>query len=205
MSTLAWEAVVERGHPMSAPLAPGVDSSYHDRQSLELLARGDTAPIADLYDRYGAVVFSLIVNIVGDTGVAEELVQDVFIRVWRSAASYRPELGSVRAWLLAIAHHCAVDEWRRRRKEEGWVSLESIGTEWLPTNEDNSGDPFVSRALAELPDEQRRVLELAYFHGFTVSDIARRLGLAPGTVKSRIRLGMIKLRARLGVTREHKP
>src|SRR5712691_10654146 len=98
-----------------------------DREIVAGIVGGDTAAVAELYDHYGRLVFSVAIGIVGDSAVAEEIVQDVFVRVWRSAATYRPDGASVRAWLLAIAHHRAVDEWRRRRKEQGWVSLDEAG------------------------------------------------------------------------------
>ena len=190
---------------MSVTSTSGIDSSEQDRQILQHLARGETDPITELYDRYGQLVFSLIVRIVGDSAIAEDLVQEVFVRVWHSASSYRPESGTVRAWLLAIAHHRAVDEWRRHRREQGWLSLDDTTTEWLAIQEDQVSDPFVNRAMAELPGEQRQVVELAYFHGFTLAEIASQLNLAPGTVKSRIRLAMTKLRLRLAAPEGRQP
>jgi RNA polymerase sigma-70 factor (ECF subfamily) len=135
---------------------------------------------------------------------AEDVVQDVFVRVWRSAGTYRPDLGTVRAWLLAIAHHRAIDELRRRRHETGGISLDEAGPEILGGVEDPERDPFVSRAMQALPHEQRQAIDLAYFHGLTVNDIAGRLRIPPGTVKSRIRLGLAKLRAHLGIEQDHE-
>jgi RNA polymerase sigma-70 factor (ECF subfamily) len=179
--------------------AAWADSIVRDRQIVERIVRGDTTAVAELYDQYGRLAFSVAVSIVGDSAAAEDIVQDVFVRVWRSANTYRPDGASVRAWLLAIAHHRAVDEWRRRRKERGSVSLDEAGqNEWAATD-DNLADPLVSRAVGALPAEQRQVIELAYFHGLTMVEIADRLNVAPGTVKSRIRLALEKLRAKFGV------
>jgi len=174
------------------------DTSARDEHILKCLAEGETAAVAELYDCYGRLVFSLIIRMVGDAAIAEELVQDVFVSVWHAAASYRPALGSVRTWLLAIAHHRAVDELRRRRKEKSWVSLDDVEHEWSLSAEDQLADPLVFRSLETLPPEQRLVVQLAYFDGLTILDIALQLDLAPGTVKSRLRLAMGKLRAMLG-------
>jgi RNA polymerase sigma-70 factor, ECF subfamily len=176
------------------------DINTRDRGIMARLAHGETEAAADLYKHYGRLVFSIIYKVIQNTAVAEDLVQDVFVRAWKAAATYRPELGSVRAWLVAIAHHRAVDEWRHRRKESDWLILD----ETVPdkTAEESPSDPFVYRALQELPAEQRQVIELAYFHGLTMSEIAARLKLAPGTVKSRARLALVKLRALLDVEQE---
>jgi RNA polymerase sigma-70 factor, ECF subfamily len=180
-------------------------SSIQDQQLLARLAQGETAPIAGLYDRYGGLVYSLILGIVADSSLAEDLVQEVFVRVWRSAATYRPALGSVKTWLMAIAHHCAIDEWRHRRQEQGWISLDTIDIERLAARDSDPRDPLLYQALADLPADQRQVIELAYFHGLTMSEIASWLHLATGTVKSRLRLGLTKLRVQLGAIEEGSP
>lgn len=172
-----------------------------DRRIMARLAHGETEAAADLYEHYGRLVFSVIYKVIQNTAVAEDLVQDVFVRAWQAAATYRPELGSVRAWLVAIAHHRAVDEWRRRRKESGWLTLDEAGSAGTAA-EGTPSDPFVYQALQDLPAEQRQVIELAYFHGLTMNEIAARLKLAPGTVKSRARLALVKLRVLLGVEQE---
>jgi RNA polymerase sigma-70 factor (ECF subfamily) len=179
--------------------ATGNDPLAADQKVMARLAAGETAPIVELYDRYGGLVFSIVYGIVGDKALAEDLVQDVFVRVWRSAASYRPESGAVRAWLLMIARHRAIDEWRRMRRQGDSISLESLASGRKPMNEDKVSDPFLYRAMAQLPEEQRQVVELAYFSGLTAPEIAERLGAPLGTVKSRLRLAMVKLREELGV------
>jgi len=193
---------------MSLPEPMLADILERDRQILRRIGQpgeGATTAVAELYDLYGRLVFSLIIKIVGDSAVAEELVQDVFVRVWRSAATYQPALGSVRTWLLAIAHHRAVDELRRRRKEQDWISLEKCHLDKLDIGEETVADPLMGRALAALSPEQRQVIQLAYFQGFTGLEIAARLNLPVGTVKSRIRLALEKLRSVLGVDRVRSP
>jgi RNA polymerase sigma-70 factor, ECF subfamily len=187
---------------MSPPGQPQADILERDRQILERIAQaGETgaAAVAELYDAYGHLVFSLIVKMIGDSAVAEELVQDVFVRAWRFAHTYQPGLGSVRTWLLAIAHHRAVDELRRWRKERGWISLDEAVSDGRAMVEDAATDPLVGRAVQSLSAEQRQVIELAYFHGLTGQEIAARLNLPLGTVKSRARLALEKLRAALGI------
>jgi len=193
---------------MSLPEPMLADILERDRQILRRIGQpgeGATTAVAELYDLYGRLVFSLIIKIVGDSAVAEELVQDVFVRVWRSATTYQPALGSVRTWLLAIAHHRAVDELRRRRKEQDWISLEKCHLDKLDIGEETVADPLMGRALAALSPEQRQVIQLAYFQGFTGLEIAARLNLPVGTVKSRIRLALEKLRSVLGVDRVRSP
>jgi RNA polymerase sigma-70 factor (ECF subfamily) len=177
-----------------------IDPLAADQKVMARLAAGETSPIIELYDRYGGLVFSIVFGIVGDASLAEDLVQEVFVRIWRSAASYRPESGSVRAWLAMIARHRAIDEWRRRRRESKWISLDGPASDWKVMNEDRVNDPFLYRAIAQLPAEQEQVVELAYFYGLTASEIAERLGLPVGTIKSRLRLAMVKLRAELGAS-----
>jgi RNA polymerase sigma-70 factor (ECF subfamily) len=175
-----------------------------DQRILQSLARGETAPMGDLYDRYSGLVFSLVLRVIKDQALAEDLLQEVFLRVWRSAEKYRPELGSVKSWLSVIAHHCAIDEWRRRQKENAWIDIESEEIDVRFSTEDELSDPFIAGALRVLPGNQRQIVELAYYHGWTIDQIARQLDLPPGTVKSRIRLAMDKLRIACRVQEENE-
>jgi RNA polymerase sigma-70 factor (ECF subfamily) len=181
------------------------DALERDRQIIARIGQSGeagAAAVGELYDLYGRLVFSLIVKMVGNTAVAEELVQEVFVRAWRSAPSYQPDRGSVRTWLLAIAHHRAVDELRHWRKERDWISLEQAIPSGSAIQEDAPADPLVGRAMQALPSEQLQVIELAYFHGLTGQQIAARLNLPHGTVKSRMRLGLEKLRVALGIDKD---
>lgn len=164
---------------------------------------GDTRALAVLYGRHIRAAQALACRITGQHTVAEDLVQDAFLNVWRSAGSYRSARGSVRTWILSIVHNLAVDGLRsaasRRRAHE---RLEA------GTNAYHQGDAFVEawrnaqrkrvhEALEALPPEQLEVIEMSYFSGYTHSEISCLLGLSLGTVKSRLRLGAKKVREHL--------
>jgi RNA polymerase sigma-70 factor (ECF subfamily) len=165
------------------------------------------AAVAALYDRYGRLIYSIALQVVHDTETAEEITQDVFVRVCESAHTYRPEIARASSWLGRIARHRAIDELRRRSvRPEGnpldWP--EDIGSErmdGLPLTEgpeETVETAIQSRGIrqlvAALPPEQRQVLQLAFFKGLSHSQIAELLGEPLGTVKSRARLAMQKLR-----------
>lgn len=194
-----------KGNPRVAGSA--IDYTGLDDASLiSLIARSQADALSELYDRYSRLVYSLALNAVGDGATAEEITLDTFERVWESAASYRAERAKVSTWLTSIARYRAIDELRRRsvRPEQhsvGWADL-------APSAEPRSGgvDEVAERdiereqvraAVAALPKEQRDVLALAYFRGYTQREIADLLGQPLGTVKTRVRLGMEKLRALL--------
>jgi RNA polymerase sigma-70 factor, ECF subfamily len=165
------------------------------------VARGDVGAFAVLYERYARVVLAMAAHTVGRTD-AEEVVQDVFLRLWNRAGQFDPTRGSFAAWFMTIARHRVVDELQRRRR--GPVAAEAVD-ELLSDNESvelvDEGSMtdrrFVLDAVRELPEEQRQVLVLAYFGGMSQSEIAAHLDLPLGTVKTRIRLGLQKLRASL--------
>lgn len=165
------------------------------------------AALSTLYDRYGRLVFSVSLHLVGDMETAEEITQDVFVRVCEGSQGYRPHLSKVSTWLVSIARHRAIDELRRRsvRPEKNQVVwLENDGTnankgfpamEGLETQIESSIQQQVVRQMVtDLPVDQRQVLSLAYFNGLSHSQIANTLGEPLGTIKSRIRLAMQKLR-----------
>ena len=157
-----------------------------------------------IYDRHARAAYSLAYRILGSRGPAEDAVQEAFLTVWRNRSRYVPERGSVRTWLLAIAHRRAIDVLRRnvvhsRREafvedmEDRWEASERTDTEVVRRDEASE----VHAALGELPAPQRKVLELAYFGGFSHREIAGMLEEPMGTVKGRMRLGLEKLRGRL--------
>jgi RNA polymerase sigma-70 factor (ECF subfamily) len=166
------------------------------------LAAGDKEAIAELYDRHAARVFALARRILRSDSDAEDVVQDVFSQVWRTARRYDTARGTVAGWLLVIARTRAIDRLRARRiRPEGAdTPLETIAAATVAPPDQMVSDEQadrVRRALARLPDDQRLALELAYFEGFTQSEIADRLGTPLGTIKTRIRTALITLRRSL--------
>jgi RNA polymerase sigma-70 factor, ECF subfamily len=160
-----------------------------------------------LYDRYGGLIYSVAIRTVGDVETAQEITQDVFVRVWENAHTYQPDLAKVSAWLISITRHRAIDELRRRsvrpeKKLDDWPEDgEMDGVEIMApldgpekTFEKTSQEHTLQQIVAALPIDQRQILGLAYFKGLTHSQIAELLGEPLGTVKSRIRLAMQKLR-----------
>ncbi len=167
------------------------------------VAGGDADALGELYDRYGRVVFGVIYRMLGSPESAEEVVQNAFHSVWRQATAYRPERGSVRTWLLAIARNAAID-WRRSKGNR--IDRETVIDESLSLVDDLRVEDRViaglraqrvRAAVASLPSEQREVLSLAFWSGLSQTEIAKRTGAPLGTVKSRVRLGMARLRERL--------
>ncbi len=161
-------------------------------------ARGELKALAALYDRYAGLLLSMANRMLGDKTMAEDLVQDVFMEVWRRAAAFDASRGSVRTWLLVRLRSRALDKMRsaQYRRE---VTVDDVSPrEAAPTPEDPELSPdrdAVRRAILELPDEQRQVIELSYFQGLSSSEIAARMGSPLGTVKSRTAAALNKLRA----------
>jgi RNA polymerase sigma-70 factor (ECF subfamily) len=173
-----------------------------DNLLIQRIAQANSGALSELYDRYSRLVYSLAVYMVADAGLAEEITQDVFLQVWRKAGSYQTDLGKVTTWLTSITRHRAIDMLRRQnvRPEGSWTGLEDALD--LP-GENLAVEPqvlysaqreHIRRALAALPPEQRIAVSLAYYQGLTQQEIAERLNEPLGTVKTRIRLGMQKLR-----------
>jgi RNA polymerase sigma-70 factor (ECF subfamily) len=178
-----------------------------DAALVRAVADGDRQSLARLYDRYAGQLLALGQRILADRREAEDLLHDVFLEVWRQAGSYDAERGSVRAWLLMRLRSRALD----RRKAAGFARVVSIEERRLPeppsappSGEDPAFAPdreAVRRALAELPAEQRQVLELGYFEGLSSSEIAERVAAPIGTVKSRVAAALAKLRSCLQTAR----
>ena len=172
-----------------------------DSELLALLRGQPAAGVAALYDRYGRLVFSMALRIVQDRGAAEEIAQDVFVRCWRNIDRYQVHQGSLATWLLVIAHHRAVDELRSRRGKNVRREI-SDGALVAAAVQDSGFDAALLRgeiqdALELLPPAQRDVIELIFWGGLTRREVAERLQLPLGTVHTRLRLGMEKLRATL--------
>jgi RNA polymerase sigma factor (sigma-70 family) len=168
-----------------------------DEQVLEAVGRGDDDALGVLYDRFGRLAYRLAFRILRDRALAEDAVQEAFLAVWRSADAYKRERAKPSTWILTVVHRRAVDLVRReqiRRGEPLEVAPEpSVG----PVDEDavlRDRRAAVQAALTELPGEQRQALELAYYGGLTQSELAERLGVPLGTVKSRMFAGLGRLR-----------
>jgi RNA polymerase sigma-70 factor (ECF subfamily) len=172
-----------------------------DEDLISLVQSGDTEAFAGLYDRHGRSAYSLAYRMMGDRQAAEDLVQDSFIKIWRSATSYRAERGSVRTWILSITHNRGIDHIRstssrRRTQERVEMTTETTQpSEAFSETWRNSQRSQVQQALKTLPDEQLKILELAYFSGYTHAEIAEMLDIPLGTVKGRMRLGMKKIKS----------
>lgn len=171
-----------------------------DEDLIALVEAGDAEAFAALYDRHGRAAYSLAYRMLGERQTAEDLVQEGFIKVWRSATSYRAERGSVRTWILSIVHNRGIDHLRSsasRRRTQDRVELtaetsqpsEAFAETWR-----NSQRTQVQAALQSLPSEQLKILEMAYYSGYTHAEIAEMLDLPLGTVKGRMRLGMKKIK-----------
>ena len=172
---------------------------------MALVARDESWALAELYDRYVRLVFSLAIKVLNDRSGAEEIVQEVFTKVWRGARAFDAKRGKFSSWLIGIAHHQCIDELRRRRVRPLSESIDNSPLPELASDNDpvqaaevSSERARVRRALALIPNEQRIVIELAFFEGLTHSEIADRSGDPLGTVKTRVRLGMQKLKEILG-------
>ena len=172
-----------------------------DEALVLLAARSEQHALAELYDRYGRTAYGLALRILRDEGLAEDAVQEAFLAVWRTAARFVPERGKASTWILTLVHRRAVDIVRReqrRRTDTLDDATEASGggvdeEAWLRLQRER-----VQHALRQLPDQQREALELAYYGGFTQSELAERLGQPLGTIKSRMFAGLSRLRELLG-------
>ena len=167
------------------------------------LVDGDLDALEELYDRYKTMAYSIAYRITNDATLAEDVVQDAFLGAWRNAARYVEGRGSVRTWFLAIVHHRAIDAIRRRRPTtelpDGELPLPpalTLPDAWAEVAAELDAET-VRGALGELSDVQREAIELAYFGGLTQQEIAHRTGTPLGTVKGRMRLGLLAMRRSL--------
>jgi RNA polymerase sigma-70 factor (ECF subfamily) len=163
------------------------------------VVEGNHEAFLELYDRHSSKVYGMALRVVGDTMTAEEVTQDAFLRLWTRAKTYRPDRGRLSSWLLTITHRLAIDHFRLEARRP---------SAWNPSNPENALDKVpdpasqseefrwgtIKFALRELPQEQRSVIELAFYHGMSHSQIAEYQSTPLGTVKTRLRLGMKKLR-----------
>lgn len=180
-----------------------------DQTLIRLIARSQESALSELYGRYSRLVYSMALNAVGEAAIAEEITQDVFIRIWDHAGTYQSEKAKVVTWIASMARYRAIDIIRRQKvRPEGHSLPWDIGDIEPSVHESNPVDVedeielsqkrrLVRQAISLLPEEQRQALAYAYFQGYTHREIAEILGEPLGTVKTRIRLAMQKLRQAL--------
>ncbi len=180
------------------PQEPGPDVEL-----LHAVARGDEGALARLYDQYRVILFGLLVRILNSREEAEDVLQEVFLQVWKRAKDFDQERGRPFTWLVTLARSRAIDRIRQlgarqRLADSAAQNTSDEASDAVTDTLHSERREIVARALAALPEEQRRTLNLAYFEGLTQSEIAQKLGTPLGTVKTRMRSGMIKLRELLG-------
>ena len=177
-----------------------------DRTLLHLIIREEEGALETLYSRYSTSVFSLAMFMLRQQPLAEEVTQDVFLNIWLKAATYKADRGEPKAWIMSIAHHRIVDVIRSRRRTPPVTEprefdllelLPSAGASTEQEVERNLDRDRIIKALDNLPEAQRQVIILAYFEGYSQSEMAEKLGQPLGTVKTRVRLAMQKLRTTL--------
>ena len=191
----------EAGDVARRPGASPADDA--DRDALVRVASGELDALEELYDRYRTMAYSIALRITTDTALAEDVVQEAFLGAWRNAARYVEGRGSVKTWLLSIVHHRAVDALRRRRPTTQLPDQDAIPPASLTLPDvwpEVAGRLLrleILTALRSLSEVQREAIELAYFGGLTQQEIAARTGTPLGTVKSRMRLGLLAMRREL--------
>ena len=185
-----------------------VYQSINDFELLQKIISQDQAALSQLYDRYARIMFGLAFKILGSAEEAEEIVLDVLSYVWKKAATYNTKRGRVDGWLFLMVRSRAIDRWRKRQKYAAAVESSTIVAKAEVTNPNGTPDEVlmvserrdrVLTAMNELPTEQRQVIEFAYYQGMSQSEIAAKMGTSVGTVKTRVRLGLSKLRGLLDV------
>jgi len=191
----------DAGDVARRPAASPADDA--DRDALIRVASGELDALEELYDRYRTMAYSIALRITTDTALAEDVVQEAFLGAWRNASRYVEGRGSVKTWLLSIVHHRAVDALRRRRPTTQLPALDAVLPAPLTLPDvwpEVAGRLLrleILTALRSLSEVQREAIELAYFGGLTQQEIAARTGTPLGTVKSRMRLGLLAMRREL--------
>jgi RNA polymerase sigma-70 factor (ECF subfamily) len=177
-----------------------------NEQLLAAVTRGDEQAFATFYDRFGALVFGVIRQVLRDPSQSEEVTQEVFVEIWKTASRFDPDRGSARTWVLTMAHRRAID--RVRSEQASRDRTERVGHRNHPRAFDEVSERVETRfehqqvraALDHLTDLQREAVELAYYGGYTYREVAELLDAPLGTVKTRLRDGLIRLRDAIGVT-----
>jgi RNA polymerase sigma-70 factor (ECF subfamily) len=196
------EAVLAlRAAPGGERAMRGDAAETSDERLLASVASGDHDALGRLYDRFGGIAYGLALRVLRDERLAEDAVQEAFVAVWRQAASFRPERARAQTWVLTLVHRRAVDlvRYEQRRRADPFEHAAEPATGSAEEDaEIRDRREAVQRALAGLPEEQRRPIELAYYGGYTQSELAERLGEPLGTIKSRMFAGLKRLREVLG-------
>ena len=196
----------EPGSQQNSGQLPFQANELSDEALISAIAGGAVWAMEPLYQRYSRILYSLAYRMVADHQIAEDLIQEAFLSVWRRATSYSPQSGAARSWLVSIVHHRTIDYLRavRRRstlKETTWEEAEQDDRTAVPDVWDEAWRSVqsaqVRAALMSIPPEQRMVIELAYFQGWTHSEISAGCQLPLGTVKARMRLGLLHLKREL--------
>ena len=176
---------------------------YNDHQLMHQVTLEDKGALEAIYARYGSPVYSLAMYMLKQEALAEEATQDIFLNIWLKASSYKTDRGEPRAWIMSVAHHKIVDVIRARRRTltatdlDGYETLELLPSAQISTEEEVERKierERILKAVATLPPPQRHVIMMAYFEGYTQSEMAKILKQPLGTVKTRVRLAMQKLR-----------
>ena len=207
LSTTLHSYISVLGGRRDGPATVDAAAELSDEELLGFIDLKSKVALEALYDRYSGAIYSLAVRMLRDAGAAEEVTQDAFFNVWRRASSFRRDRGKASSWLFSIGHHRIIDEVRRRRRRE--QTQVHYDVELIDQPADDTNDParfaglqvqrsILKDALSTLRVEQREVVVLAYYGGLTHSEIAKRLGQPLGTVKTRMRLALKKLRLVLG-------
>ncbi|MGZ4400717.1 MAG: sigma-70 family RNA polymerase sigma factor [Gaiellaceae bacterium] len=177
---------------------PSSFAHLSDEALLEQMARGDEPALAELYDRFGRIAYGLAARVLRDQALAEDAVQDAFLGAWRTAAAFDRTRGTASTWLMTLVHRRAVDLVRREDRRRTDLLDDDTPVASGETTEEQAAvreeRRRVQTALAQLPPDQREALELAYYGGLTQSELAERLDVPLGTVKSRMFAGLAKLR-----------
>jgi RNA polymerase sigma-70 factor (ECF subfamily) len=177
------------------------DRRDSDEGLIRRMLSGDETALGILYERYGGLVYSVAKHILGDSGAAEEVLQDIFHQLWRSASSFDSARGSLSSWLLVMARNRSIDRVRRRTPTVGEEVAETLHRPVLDLESVAAQNEMAARvraALRGLPEAQRLAMELAYFEGLTQSEIAKRTGDPLGTVKTRLRTALASLKTVFG-------
>lgn len=174
-----------------------------DEELMSSIQRRDVRALEEFYDKHRVFAYALALRTLGSPSDAEDVVQEAFLNAWRSAETYRPERSNPRSWILSIVHHRSIDKLRGRQSRVQAVGLEEgmnipDGADVWREVSDRLTGADVREALQQLPSEQRETIELAYFKGYTHTQIAELMGVPLGTVKGRMRIGLHKLKTLLG-------